>query len=199
MKNISGIYKIENLINGKIYIGSCINLYTRYHNHISKLNRDIHPNKYLQNSYNKYGAENFNITILVRCPKEYCVKLEQWFIDNIKPQYNILKKAYSSLGYKHSVETLKKIREGRRKYIFTDQHRKAIGEAHKGIKFSVQQRENISKSLLMKPKSKTTRMNMSKAKVGKPSPRKGVKLSDEIKRKMSESAKNRKPFSIKIK
>ena len=60
----SGIYKIENLINGKIYIGSSVDLLGRKNAHFSQLNRNIHGNKKLQNSFNKYGKDNFNFKIL---------------------------------------------------------------------------------------------------------------------------------------
>lgn len=89
----SGIYKIENLINGKIYIGSSVDLLGRKNAHFSQLNRNIHGNKKLQNSFNKYGKDNFNFKILVKCPPEYRLKLEQWFIDNLKPWFNLYKKA----------------------------------------------------------------------------------------------------------
>ncbi|SRR5260221_12917448 len=47
---------------------------------------------------------------------EYCEKVkavilskEQFYLDLLKPEYNILKVAGSSLGYKHTVETILKM------------------------------------------------------------------------------------------
>ena len=54
---------------------------------------------------------NFKFNILVTCPKEYCIKLEQWFIDNLKPEYNIRLKADSNIGIKFSDEHKKKLSE----------------------------------------------------------------------------------------
>ena len=112
----SGIYKITNIITNQIYIGSSCKLSTRKYAHFYQLEKNIHPNKYLQSSYNKYSKEAFDFEIIAVCLPEYCIKLEQWFIDNLKPEYNILLIAGNSLGYKHSKETLKKLKELSKSY-----------------------------------------------------------------------------------
>lgn len=55
----SGIYKIENKMNGKVYIGSSYNIQQRMDGHKSLLKKTKHPNQYLQNSFDKYGLNNF--------------------------------------------------------------------------------------------------------------------------------------------
>ena len=45
-----GIYEIYNKITHQIYIGSSQDLKSRINNHKSKLDRNKHPNKFLQNS-----------------------------------------------------------------------------------------------------------------------------------------------------
>lgn len=54
------IYKIENLINHKIYIGLTNNLERRQKRHFSDLRRNCHDNSFLQKEYNQYGNENFS-------------------------------------------------------------------------------------------------------------------------------------------
>lgn len=98
----SGIYKITNITNNKFYIGSTYCFKIRKNHHFNKLKNNTHNNKHLQKSYNKYGKENFKFEILANCPKEYLIKLEQWFLDNMKPEYNICKTAGSNLGIKFS-------------------------------------------------------------------------------------------------
>lgn len=61
---MKGIYKITNLVNGKVYIGQTKNLNNRKQNHFYWLNRNEHHNDYLQKSYNKYGKENFIFEII---------------------------------------------------------------------------------------------------------------------------------------
>ena len=97
----SGIYKITNSVNNKFYIGSAVYFPKRFSRHKSDLIKNIHSNKKLQNSVNKYGLDNFKFEVLATCPKEYCIKLEQWFIDNLKPKYNLSPTAGSNLGSRY--------------------------------------------------------------------------------------------------
>jgi hypothetical protein len=57
----------------------------------------------------KYGYSEFKLEILEYCnPKELAIR-EQYYMDHLYPEYNVLKTAYSSLGYKHTEKTLVKI------------------------------------------------------------------------------------------
>jgi hypothetical protein len=51
------------------------------------------------------------LEILEYCDKVSLVKREQYYIDTLKPKYNILENAYSSIGYKHKPEILEKVRK----------------------------------------------------------------------------------------
>lgn len=107
----SGVYKITNIVTNEFYIGSSVQLSVRKNKHFAQLSRNTHNNKHLQNSFNKHSSSNFSFEILSTCPPEYCLKLEQWFIDNLKPIYNQLLIAGNSLGYKHSKESLQKLKQ----------------------------------------------------------------------------------------
>lgn len=109
---VTGVYKITNLINSKFYIGSSSrNLLERFNKHQYQLKSNIHTNKHLQSSYNKYGIENFKFEILEYCSRDTCIEREQFYIDTLKPQYNKNLIAGSSLNVKHSEETKDKIRQ----------------------------------------------------------------------------------------
>lgn len=58
------IYAIKNIVNGKMYIGQTINKISRWSKHRTELEKNIHHNVHLQNSYNKYGKDNFEYLIL---------------------------------------------------------------------------------------------------------------------------------------
>lgn len=62
----SGLYMIVNEANGKVYIGSSINVYRRYKEHKKQLNDNKHTNSHLQHSFNKYGKEKFKFKIIKR-------------------------------------------------------------------------------------------------------------------------------------
>lgn len=108
---LSGIYKILNLINGKLYIGSAVNFYKRWHQHEYELNKDNHTNKYLQSAWNKYGAENFEF-IAIEGVKNLTklIEREQFWINQTKCYdrkigYNFRIIADSNLGTKATEET----------------------------------------------------------------------------------------------
>ncbi len=48
----------------------------------------------------KNGISNFILEILIYCSPEKCIKLEQKYINLLKPEYNILQIAGSLLGFK---------------------------------------------------------------------------------------------------
>ena len=98
------IYKITNLINKKFYIGSSTNLYKRYYTHVNHMKTNKKSCVKLNRAAQKYGFDNFKFEIIARCPFEYVLKLEQWFITNLNPEYNIAKFAGSNLGIKRTEE-----------------------------------------------------------------------------------------------
>lgn len=98
------IYKITNLINGDFYIGSSTNLYKRYYTHLNHMRTSRKTCVKLNRAVQKHGEENFKFEIIARCPVEYVLKLEQWFLINLNPKYNIAKIAGSNLGVKRSEE-----------------------------------------------------------------------------------------------
>ena len=57
----------------------------------------------------KYGYANFQLEMLEYCDREKCIEREQYYMDLLSPEYNILKIAGSSLGYKHTEETIAKM------------------------------------------------------------------------------------------
>lgn len=107
MKKV-GIYQIVNKVNQKKYIGSSIRLQGRKKRHFSELNCNIHHSQALQRAYNKYGKDNFDFFILEYCEADKILEREQYYLDNLKPEYNICKIAGNCLGVKQSEETINK-------------------------------------------------------------------------------------------
>ena len=105
----SGVYQITNTVNNKFYIGSTKDIPVRIRGHKWLLKNKKHHCRKLQNAVNKYGIETFSFTTIANCPEEYLIKLEQWFLDHLKPYYNILPTAGSNLGFKHPVSFYKKM------------------------------------------------------------------------------------------
>jgi group I intron endonuclease len=58
----------------------------------------------------KYGYSSFKLEILEYCEPSEAVPREQYYLDLLKPEYNILKTAGSLLGFRHSSETIAKLK-----------------------------------------------------------------------------------------
>lgn len=161
------IYKITNLINGRVYIGQTVtSLARRWSQHsTSKKNSPMY------NAFRKYGAENFAIeTICTALSPEHLNELEQYFIKEynslIPNGYNLTsggdsaftrsehtKKLQSKAMKGHSVsqETRDKIaatltgRVGNRLGAsHTEETKKLISEKQKGRKLSAETRAKQS-------------------------------------------------------
>lgn len=125
----TGVYQILNLVNGKRYIGStAVSFMKRWGSHKKELRNNYHHSKSLQRAWNKYGQENFSFEVLATCPKEYCIKLEQWFLDNFSREYNVCPTAGSRLGTKVSEEERKKMSERGKKRAEDPLERKRMSE-----------------------------------------------------------------------
>jgi group I intron endonuclease len=90
-----------------------VNLNLRFKSYYSirYLEREIIKNKSLvYNALLKYGYSKFTLEILEYCEPENVISREQYYLDLLKPEYNILKIAGSNLGFKHAEETIAKFR-----------------------------------------------------------------------------------------
>lgn len=129
----SGIYLWSNKINGKIYIGSAVNLPKRLSHYYSEKSMEaylIRGKSTIYSAILKHGLSLFKLEILEYCAPNKCIEIEQKYINLLKPNYNILQIAGSSLGFKHSVETLVKMGAWER----SEETRAKMSEAKKGKK-----------------------------------------------------------------
>lgn len=79
-----GIYKIENKINGKIYIGQSVNIKKRWKHHKYDLDNNKHANKHLQSAWFKYGKNNFSFSIICECKISELDEKEMYYINKNK-------------------------------------------------------------------------------------------------------------------
>lgn len=98
-----------NKVSGENYIGNAVDLSIKLNNYFSLvlLNRELKKgNSIIYKALLKYGYSSPGaMDILEYCSYDELIKREQYYIDKLKPSYNILKIAGSSEGLKHSEVT----------------------------------------------------------------------------------------------
>ena len=115
-----GIYKIENLINGKVYIGQSTDIKDRWHRHklYAKKQYSNDGKRYYQHLYNamrKYGLNNFSFEVLEETSEEelddaairLCCKGERFSAGNYRFSYH--KQPLIFTAKRHSTTPLYKI------------------------------------------------------------------------------------------
>ncbi len=109
----AGIYKIQ-AQQGKMYIGSSVDIESRWRQHVLDMVANRHTNIKLQRAYNKYGVDYFTFTIIeVVADKTKLLLQEQKYLNilfhyNIS-KYNILRTAGSNYGVQRSQQTKEKM------------------------------------------------------------------------------------------
>ena len=146
------IYKISSLLYPeRFYIGSAVNFQKRRTDHLSRLDKNVHPNKKLQNHYNKYKDLIISIVEEIE-DSNLLVEREQFYIDKENPHFNLCKIAWSQLGMKRSEETKEKMRikATRKREPLTPERRANISKAMTGKKRG-KYKTNENKILLESP------------------------------------------------
>ena len=108
-KDKAFVYRWINKLNGKEYLGSTSSAKRRLNTYYD-LKTLGEVNMPIYNAILKHGHENFIFEIIEYCLSEDTIKREQYYLDNFDFEYNVLVKARSLAGYKHTAETLAKFK-----------------------------------------------------------------------------------------
>jgi group I intron endonuclease len=151
MGKTCGIYQIT--VNDNSYIGSSQNINRRFWEHLWKLKNKTHTNKHMENVYNKYGEGLFQLSVLEECDISNLIKLEQKWIDLLKPNLNkapvagttrglkltkeqCVNRKNINTGRKHSAESIKKRTDKIKGRKYTSEHKAKISASRVGKKAS---------------------------------------------------------------
>ena len=79
---MTGIYKIENKHNGKVYIGKSKDIMNRWSTHEKDLAKHIHHSSKLQEDFDKYGGiEAFDFSIIEKCDASELGNREKFYME----------------------------------------------------------------------------------------------------------------------
>ena len=104
----TGIYRLTQKESGESYVGSSLNIAQRlvkYYSVPSLLRETRRNNSAIYRALLKYGHLGFRFDILEYCDPYVLIEREQFYLDLLKPEYNILKTAGSRAGFVHSEAT----------------------------------------------------------------------------------------------
>ena len=122
-----GIYLFTNIINNKHYVGQAISLRKRLRSHLGNLIHNRYDNP-LYRAINKYGIDNFDISIIeiveiedIKLLRKTLDNLEVFYID----KYDSYKNGYNQtkggdggiLGYKMTEEQKEKISKNSKRQV----------------------------------------------------------------------------------
>ena len=177
----SGIYCIENLINGKKYVGKGSNV-------IKRMNDSHYNSTYLNRAIKKYGTNSFIRYIIECCEIDELNKKEQYYIKELKTKvpngYNLTdggegstgwvpsletreKQSISKKGKNRSPESIKKQSNSLKGHYVSPETKKKQSNSQKGRMVTQKMRNAVSKAHKGKHPSLQTREKMSKSQTGR--------------------------------
>lgn len=122
-----GIYTVTCTPTGKMYVGSAVNVYRRWHaHHLPALRRGRHVNVYLQRAWTLYGESAFVCTCVeLVAEKLLLTQREQFWMNKQRSTdraygFNLVTIAGSTTGYRHTAATLERLRQKGQDYIVRD-------------------------------------------------------------------------------
>lgn len=221
---------------GKVYIGqTCQSLKKRFRHDGTGYRGSTHFAAAIQ----KYGWNNFEHSVIAdELTKKEADWLEIYLIsyynsNNPHKGYNLANGGRTCAGVKRSEEFKRYLSEINKGKVLTEEHKRKISESNKGKKLSAEHRmllseinkgkklsqehieklrqinktrvrtkEEIEKSVSKRrgiPLSEETKKKLSESLKGKPSWNKGKHLSDKHKKEISKSSLNRKDISKQVK
>ena len=177
----TGVYKITNLVNGKVYIGASKDIEDRWWYH-----KNGHTA--IAEDLKTFGLENFKFEVLLECPEDMLCQWERDMIclydsDDPEKGYNCKNDRPYSLKRNESFKGRKAWNKGL-KNIYSDETRRKISEALKGRVVSEETKRKISEAKKGHIVSEESNRKRSEKMKGRPAWNRGIPHSEEHKRKL---------------
>lgn len=131
----AGVYAITCGPTGKVYVGSAVDMFTRWRQHYYHLALDSHHCIHLQSAWRKYGSEAFMFSVIEFTTHEELRAREQADIDSVhvRARFNSTPTAGSLLGFKMSPESLERMRVAHTGFRHSEETKAGLSQARKGI------------------------------------------------------------------
>ena len=153
LHRIPVIYLITNKINEKVYIGQTVNLYKRYKSHERSEKLPDNYRRPIVAAFKKHGFVNFEFSILEILSRDLVLlaSREQYWMDKYQSYkrnfgYNACPAAASTLGYKQTIETRRKVSIASAKRKMSPEARAKMSAWHTGKVLSEETKKKIAKA-----------------------------------------------------
>lgn len=178
-----GIYRITNLLNNKVYIGSSIDVAFRLKTHQYRLNVQSHENSLLQRAWNKYGKTNFSFEMVEECPFDIMYDREQFWLDTYSKEGNVynfdlkIKKTDSEIRRLNISKSLKGLMSGgknpRYVHLSEDETKRIIKIYQDGASIHEKELYGYGHSVVLRvlKENKIRVRRMAETRIGKPGSR----------------------------
>ena len=144
INRVVGVYKITNIINNKVYVGSAFDINVRWCKHLNELKKNKHHSSKLQRAFNKYGLPNFKFDVIEACDKKVLLEREQYYLDlnnSFYSGYNCtLIVNHPMSGKFHSEETKNKMRK--KHGPMSEETKKKLSDLNIGKKYDFNPEKN---------------------------------------------------------
>lgn len=218
LRRISGIYCAIHRASLIIYVGSAINLWKRFNEHLSASKRG--SKNLFHRALREFGPDAFDFEVLEKCPKEQLLERERFWIvffnaASAMDGFNTRDNPVATYDHRPSKATLERMSIAKAGFSPSFEVKSKGGKTHKGKPKSPEQIEKMRQANLGRKASDKARLNMSiaqknrterhevtqairdkisatlKAKNVTPPSRKGMTNSPEMRAKQSEALKGR--------
>ena len=152
----TGIYCITQKSTGRRYIGSTAEgFYRRWKRHLNLLKRVKHHSLFFQRAWDNSDFNDFVFEIIEFYEvlngenNQRLLSLEQYYLDTLKPEFNMSPSACNRKGVKVSEETRIKISTASKRQVrkpCTEETKKKISESSKGKQISIETRKKMADS-----------------------------------------------------
>lgn len=172
----AGVYYIKNTVNGKLYVGSSVNMRNRWRRHRSDLRWGRHNNPKLLSAWNKYGEAAFEFGVLEYVTVAESLRVrEEHFRVTLNAAYNCLSALAGGVGGRVSrttgrtltAEHRARISAGITGHTVSDETRRKIGEASRQRRHTAATRARLSEAGRDRTQSEETRAKIRAACLGR--------------------------------
>jgi group I intron endonuclease len=206
MDRIFRLYRVTNLVNGKIYLGmTSRSVKFRWSQHVQS-SLKLKKRSAIAAAISAYGPQSFSVDLVCEvCGFESAANEERSLIKQYNCMaplgYNLTTGGEKIYGFNLAVDSRRKMSAWQVGKVLSEETKRKIGLGNTGKVFSAEHRKKLSAKLSLRPRTEAFREKLRLARKGKPRPtglmdrlhawRVGKPLSEETKRKLSQALKGR--------